>query len=74
MNSEFTIPNLPLPGEVYDPAQFINIVRLLTLTLQELQSAGQINVNTINVANLPTSATGLRTGDVWSDSGTLKIV
>lgn len=34
-----------------------------------LQTIGKINFNT-----LPTSATGLSAGDVWNDSGTLKIV
>jgi hypothetical protein len=29
---------------------------------------------TINAANLPTSSTGLATGDLWNDAGTIKIV
>lgn len=33
-----------------------------------------VKSDTINFANLPTSATGLSTGDIWNDSGTLKIV
>jgi hypothetical protein len=28
----------------------------------------------INISNIPTSSTGLAAGDIWSDSGTLKIV
>jgi len=28
----------------------------------------------INISNIPTSATGLSAGDIWSDGGTLKIV
>ena len=32
-----------------------------------------LKTNTINVPNLPTSATGLVTGDVWSQNGTVKI-
>ena len=74
MNSEFTIPNLPNPGPEYNQAELVNIIRQLTLMLYDLQSAGQVNVNTINAANLPTSSSGLRTGDVWNDAGTLKIV
>ena len=27
----------------------------------------------VNLPNLPTSATGLTTGDLWNDGGTLKI-
>ena len=33
-----------------------------------------VNSGTINFANLPTASTGLATGDLWNDSGTLKIV
>ena len=30
--------------------------------------------NTLNIANIPTSSSGLSSGDIWNDSGTLKIV
>ena len=33
-----------------------------------------VKSNTINMPNLPTSATGLSSGDIYNDSGTLKIV
>jgi hypothetical protein len=33
-----------------------------------------VNKTIVNIADLPTSATGLSAGDVWNDSGTLKIV
>ena len=32
-----------------------------------------LKTNTVNMPNLPTSATGLVTGDLWNDGGTLKI-
>ena len=32
-----------------------------------------LKTNTVNIPNLPTSATGLVTGDLWNDGGTLKI-
>lgn len=34
----------------------------------------RIKANTINFSSLPTSASGLSSGDLWSDGGTLKIV
>jgi len=37
----------------------------------ELKPAG---TGTINISTLPTSSAGLSSGDVWNDSGTLKIV
>ncbi len=33
-----------------------------------------IKTNTINIANLPTTATGLSAGDLWNSAGTLRIV
>ena len=38
-----------------------------------VQGDGKANFNKLNLSNLPTSATGLTTGDVWNDSGVLKI-
>jgi len=39
-----------------------------------LTKTGRINAKDINFSGLPTSASGLVSGDVWSDGGTLKIV
>ena len=33
-----------------------------------------LEVQRLNISNIPTSASGLSSGDVWNDSGTLKIV
>jgi len=62
------------PPKEYDPQYFDRMLRALEVHLQTLHSVGPIRVDTINIANLPTSATGLRSGDIWSDSGTLKVV
>lgn len=39
-----------------------------------LEVVGKAKVQTINISNIPTSATGLSAGDVWNDGGILKIV
>lgn len=39
----------------------------------KLNSSGKLNIMRLNISNLPTSASGLSAGDVWDDSGTLKI-
>lgn len=41
---------------------------------QKLEVVGKIKATSINFSGLPTSTTGLKTGDVWNDSGTLKII
>ena len=47
-------------------------VSTTALTLDATQKA--IFAGKINAASLPTSASGLSAGDIWNDSGTLKIV
>jgi hypothetical protein len=32
-----------------------------------------IKGTTVNISSLPTSSAGLATGDIWNDSGTLKV-
>jgi hypothetical protein len=41
---------------------------------QSIGIQGKVTTETLNISGVPTSATGLSSGDVWSDSGTLKIV
>jgi hypothetical protein len=41
---------------------------------EKLHVNGKIKASSINFTGLPTSVTGLETGDVWNDNGTLKIV
>ena len=41
---------------------------------EKLEVDGTIKATAINFSGLPTSSTGLSTGDVWNDGGTLKIV
>ena len=39
-----------------------------------ITASGDVIVNKLNISNIPTSASGLSSGDVYNDSGTLKIV
>lgn len=38
-----------------------------------IERAVTVNGSTVNLAELPTSATGLATGDLWNDAGTVKV-
>lgn len=62
------------PPREYDPTFFTRMFRALELNLSSMKDVGSIRVTTINVSDLPTSTTGLRSGDVWNDTGTLKVV
>ncbi len=64
---------IPLPRE-YNAETIAGIFRKIELYLSTQQEVGPIRVSTINISNLPTSATGLRSGDVWRDGTTLKVV
>lgn len=66
--------NLGLAPSEYDSAYFNDIVRQIEIYVTRLTAVGPIRVSTVNISNLPTSATGLRTGDLWNDAGTVRIV
>lgn len=69
-----TPERLPSAPEEYDPAFMDRLIGLLDLHLAALSSRRRIVGTNVNLSDLPTSATGLRSGDVWNDLGTLKIV
>lgn len=67
-------PVLALPPLEYD-CQYMNmIVRQLNYYIQQQANPGAVQATTLNLSQLPTASTGLASGDVWNDSGTLKIV
>lgn len=72
-------PNAPprnLP-KIQDAAT-LEFIRELTESVRTIHfyilNNNNLRVETLNLSNLPTSAAGLSSGDVWNDSGTLKIV
>jgi hypothetical protein len=50
-----------------------DLVRTLELFIQQERNPGGLRGSTIVLTELPTSATGLETGALWNDSGTVKI-
>lgn len=76
---------LPLPPPEYSQQHMNLLIRQLETIFNQFQSIGPITCGPVvganskaksglNIVNIPTSSTGLKSGDVWSDSGTLKIV
>jgi len=63
----------PVPTS-YDPKYWASVIHQLNLYIQKQSTPQAVQVQRINITNLPTAATGLRTGDLWNDSGTVKIV
>lgn len=50
------------------------LIGTTTNTTYKLNVNGTAKVSRLNISNIPTSNSGLVTGDIWSDSGVLKIV
>ncbi len=71
---KFTSPNLPLPPNQYDPQYFNMLIRSLNAYFQQAGSTTPVVFDSITLTNLPTSSVGLRSGSIWNDANTLKIV
>ncbi len=68
---------LPDPPREYELRQWQAIVNEIDIQLRSLNNPGHVQGTTVNLSMLPTSAAGLRSGDVWVDAGAgnvLKIV
>lgn len=70
------IAPLPFPPNSYDHRYFNETIRTLNLYFRTLNNPQPVFAPTINLSKLPTSATGLKPGDVWHDTtdNTLKII
>ena len=54
---------------------YFSVGSYFRLGSEDISLQGSVLMNsTVNMPNLPTSASGLSSGDVWNDGGTLKIV
>ena len=74
MNDGLARSSLGIAPEDYDHRFWARTLRTIELQIDNILSRGNVRASTINLSNLPTSSTGLITGDVWDDAGTLKIV
>jgi hypothetical protein len=71
---ELVPPQFPLPPEEYDRQYFDEMVRSLTQLVIQLQNPGEMRGTKITLTQLPTSPTGLESGALYNDGGTVKIV
>ena len=78
---------LPIPPKEYDQQYLMRLIRQLQLFINQSTAQGPITagsdltltdmqhpISALTLINIPTSPTGLPSGSVWSDGGTLKIV
>lgn len=74
MSRELVPPQFPLAPEEYNRQYFDEMVRSLTQLVVQLQNPGELRGTKITLTDLPTSATGLESGALYNDSGTVKVV
>ena len=74
MSVELVPPVFAEAPEEYDQLYFDDLVRALSLFVEQQRNPGEIRGTKITLTDLPTSPTGLGNGALYNDSGTVKIV
>ena len=66
------LPTLPLPPRDYDITYMNLLLRDLNTRFDQAEQTGPVRGTLLNLdlKTLPTSATGLSSGDVWVDTAT----
>ena len=67
-------PRLPEPPVEYTQQYLADLIRALEIFIAQERTPGEIRGTKITLTDLPTSASGLETGALYNDSGTVKVV
>ena len=67
-------PRLPAPPLEYTQQYLADLIRALEIFIAQERTPGELRATKITLTDLPTSATGLESGALYNDSGTVKIV
>jgi|TARA_A100001037_G_scaffold276701_1_gene276171 hypothetical protein len=67
-------PRLPEPPENIDRRYMEDLIRTLQVFITQERNPGEMRGTRLTLTDLPTSATGLETGALYNDSGTVKVV
>jgi hypothetical protein len=66
-------PRLPEPPIEYTQQYMADLVRSLQTFIEQERNPGEMRGTKITLTDLPTSATGLETGALYNDAGTVKV-
>lgn len=66
-------PRLPEAPQEYSISYMSDLIRALEIFIEQERNPGELRASTITITDLPTSATGLETGTLYNDSGTVKV-
>tara|TARA_B000000565_G_C23604060_1_gene308420 strand:- start:116 stop:346 length:231 start_codon:yes stop_codon:yes gene_type:complete len=67
-------PRLPEPPIEYTQQYMADLVRSIQVFIEQERNPGEMRGTKLTLTALPTSATGLETGSLYNDSGTVKVV
>ena len=67
-------PRLPEAPTEYNQQYMADLLRALEVFIQQERTAGELRGTKITLTDLPTSSTGLESGALCNDTGTVKIV
>ena len=73
-SNQIAPPRLPEPPVEYTQQYMADLVRALELFISQDAIPGELRGTKITLTALPTSASGLETGALYNDSGTVKVV
>ncbi len=66
-------PRLPEAPEEYTRSYMQDLIRTLEIFIEQERNPGEIRATSLTITDLPTSATGLETGTLYNDAGTVKV-
>jgi len=72
-SNEIAPPRLPEAPQEYSVSYMQDLIRALEVFIEQERNPGQLRGTTITLTNLPTSATGLESGALYNDGGTVKV-
>ena len=73
-SNQIAPPRLPEAPQEYSARYMADRLRALELFISQERNPGEMRGTKITLTNLPTSASGLESGALYNDSGTVKIV
>ena len=72
-SSQIAPPRLPEAPPEYSQQYVQDLVRALEVFIEQERNPGELRGSKMTLTDLPTSATGLETGALYNDSGTVKV-
>lgn len=66
-------PRLPEPPTEYTQQYMADLVRSIQVFIEQERNPGEMRGTKMTLTALPTSASGLETGALYNDSGTVKV-